>query len=125
MQILTGIADSINHAMINPFGLDFEIHNKNIYVPFGSVINCLGYNDYLERVVGATRICFALIALIASHDKKERFIAVGHIFRGILEMKGDFEQYLLILDTAWTIYNIAYRIFYRSNPMHVDQEEVV
>lgn len=114
VKILNSFADSIRHAMVNPFGLEFEVHNNKIYVPFGSIINCIGYNDCIERMVGATRGAFACMALISSNDKKERLIACGHICRGVLEMCGHHELYLLVLDVAFTIYNIGYSIL--NNP---------
>jgi hypothetical protein len=107
--------DSIKMAVQHPFGLDFEIHNKKIYIPVGSAINFLGYNDFLERVIGVVRVVLALVALIYSNDYKERLIAGGHIFRGILEMVGSFEGVLLILDVVFTIYNVGNRIFNRNN----------
>lgn len=110
VQILNGINESIQHAMRHPFGLDFEVQNKNIYVSFGSLINCIGYNDYLERAVGVTRATFAVFAFLISKERKEKFIAVGHICRAGLEFCGKYEHYLLILDLAFTIVNIVQRI---------------
>lgn len=107
--------DSIKMAVQNPFGLDFEIHNKKIYIPAGSILNFLGYNDYLERMVGVVRIALGLIALIYSNDYKERAIAGGHVFRGILEMIGSFEGVLLIVDIIFTAYNVGLRIFKKDN----------
>src|SRR5437868_2986245 len=109
--ILSGLGDGFRHAMENPFGIDFRVHNNNIYIPFGSAINCLGYNDFLERIIGVARVGFALVALVTSESKKDRCIAAGHIFSGILEMMGSFELYLLIIDTAFTVYNISNRVF--------------
>jgi hypothetical protein len=100
--------------MENPFGLDFEVKDNKIYIPFGSAINCLGYNDFLERIIGVTRVAFALIALAVSENKGERLIAAGHVFRGILEMMGTFEFYLLVVDVAFTVYNIANKLFLRK-----------
>lgn len=114
-QILHSFAEGIHHAMRNPFGLDFEVHNKNIYVPLGNTLNCLGYNDHLERVIGVARISFALLALIMSQTTtQEKLVAVGHIFRGILEMVGNYEHYLLLLDAVFTVYNIGNRVLFAS-----------
>ena len=108
---LSNTLHNFTSAVKNPFGLDFEIHDNNLYIPVGSALNCLGYNDYLERVIGVARICLGVIALAFSNDRKERLIAAGHILRGYLEMKGSYEKELLILDTIFTIYNIMYRSF--------------
>lgn len=109
-SIYTNTIDAIKMAAENPFGLDFEIHNKKIYIPVGSALNCLGYNDYLERMIGVVRIALGLVALIFSSDNKERVRAGGHVFRGIFEMAGSFEKELLILDVAFTLYNIIHKI---------------
>ena len=110
MQVFSGISSGIQHAMKNPFGLDFEVRKKGIYVPLGNTLNLIGYNDYLERVVGVVRIALALIALATSQNRREKVIAVGHIARGILELNGNFERHLLILDTIFTLYNIGARL---------------
>lgn len=101
--------DSIKMAAKHPFGIDFEIYEKKIYIPIGSALNCLGYNDFLERIIGVARVAVGLIALIYSNDHKERAIAGGHVFRGILEMAGSYERELLILDALFTVYNIFQR----------------
>lgn len=111
MSFLKGISDSVHHAMRNPFGLEFKVNGSEIHVPLGSVINCIGYNDHLERLVGVARIAFALYSLATSQKKEDRLCAAGHVFRGFLEMHGDFELYLLIVDAAFTIYNIATKVF--------------
>ena len=109
-SILSGIRADFQHAMENPFGLQFVVVDKNIYIPLGSTINCLGYNDSLERIIGISRLAFALIALAASEKPKDRYIAAAHAFRGALEMAGSFEFYLLVLDIAATIYNIGRQV---------------
>lgn len=121
-MILPTSADMMNtfkYAVANPFGLDFGSHTdtKNDktqsvpYVTLGSVINCIGYNDYLERAVGITRIFLGLMALAfcrtSENKKREAFVAALHIFRGIMETMGDFEKILLIGDVAFTIFNLA------------------
>ena len=103
-SILSDLNAGFRHAMAHPFGIDFELKNNRIYIPFGSAINCLGYNDFLERIIGVTRIAFGLIALSMNETRHDKCIAAGHIFRGILEMMCSFEFYLLILDAAFTIY---------------------
>lgn len=108
--VLNGLKVGFQHAIENPFGLNFEVRDNKIYVPLGSVINCLGYNDFLERIIGVVRVALALVALAVSEDKKDRFIAAGHIFRGFLEMMGTFELYLLIADAAFTAYNVFSKI---------------
>ena len=111
--------NTFNYAIANPFGLDFGSHDivKNDktqsvpYVTLGSVINCIGYNDYLERVVGVTRVFLGLMALAfcrtSENKTKEAVVAALHIFRGILETMGNFERELLIADVAFTIFNLA------------------
>lgn len=111
MSFYMNAIDAIKVAAQNPFGLDFEIHDKKLYIPVGSALNCLGYNDYLERIIGMVRIALGLIALVYSNDNKERAVAGGHVFRGILELMGSFEGGLLILDGTFTAYNIGCRLF--------------
>lgn len=105
------LLDDIKYAMQNPFGVNFETHTiggkKGIYLPLGSVLNLIGYNDYLERIVGVARVALGLYALATSSDKQQKVVAAGHIFRGIMEMSQSFEKYLLILDIAATLFNIA------------------
>jgi len=106
-------AASVRHAAHNPFGLDFHTEGKdviNIYVPLGSVINCLGYNDYLERIVGAARACFALLTFATTDNKHEKVLAAFHLLRALFEMKGDFEYHLLVADVAFTVVNIATKV---------------
>ena len=55
--------NDVEYAMKNPFGIEFEVHNHKVYVPLGSLFNCIGYNDFLERIVGATRTALAIIVL--------------------------------------------------------------
>lgn len=98
----------------SPFGLDFEFVNKKLYIPAGSALNCLGYNDHLERIIGVVRVAFATLALATSSGSKERLLAGAHIFRGVLEMQGSFEFYLLILDVMGTVYNVAHRLLFKQ-----------
>ena len=111
MNIIQDLGQGIKNAINNPFGIDFEIHQKKIYIPLSSAFNLLGYVDCLERIIGVTRVALALVKLALSTDKQERLIAAGHVFRGILEMMGSFELYLLILDTAFTVINVAKNTF--------------
>jgi hypothetical protein len=110
INILNGLSDSFYSAIENPFGLNIQTHNKKIYVGLGGVINCLGYNDYLERAIGVARVGFALVALAYCESKQDRLVASGHLFRGVLEMLGSFEFYLLMVDAVFTIVNIAKNI---------------
>lgn len=120
-QVLNSVASSVYDAMQNPFGLNFEIHNNNIYIPLGSAINCLGYNDHLERAIGIARIAFSLFALANSQvqgtnqSPKERVIIVLQVARGMMEMMGNFEYYLLLADAAFTLYNIGSRVIYGNS----------
>lgn len=114
MSAFLNTIDAIKTAAKNPFGLDFEVYDKKIYIPIGSALNCLGYNDYLEKVIGITRIALGLIAIVFSKDNPERAVAAGHVFRGMFEMVGSFERELLILDVIFTAYNIAYKLFNMS-----------
>lgn len=98
----------------SPFGLDFEFVNQKLYIPAGSALNCLGYNDHLERMIGVVRTALGILALATSEGYKERTLAGLHIFRGILEMQGSFELYLLILDIMGTVYNVAHRILFKQ-----------
>jgi hypothetical protein len=115
VNILHGLSDGFRTAIGNPFGLNFEIHNKKIYVGLGGLINCLGYNDYLERVIGVARVGSALLALASCESKQDRLVASGHLFRGVLEMLGSFELYLLLVDVAFSIVNVAKNIFIPAN----------
>lgn len=115
-NLLCGLGSGFRQAMENPFGIDFVMQGTRIYIPFGSAINCLGYNDFLERIIGVTRVGFALIALAVNDDKKDRLIASGHLFRGVLEMMGSFELCLLVLDIAFTIYNLICKVFVKTQP---------
>ncbi len=117
--MIKGLVDGIHHAIQNPFGLDFVVKENEIYVPFGSVINCIGYNDYLEKIVGVARMAFAAIAIAKSDDKKEKLLAAGHLIRGVMEMMGNFEFHLLVLDIAFTLYNIGKRVFFPPKTVFV------
>lgn len=105
------IVDDVKYAMQNPFGISFEILNvndkKKIYLPLGGVLNLIGYNDYLERLVGVARVALGLYALAMSKNNKDKLMPAGHIFRGIMEMSQSYEKFLLILDIAATLYNIS------------------
>lgn len=111
--MIQSFANSVQSAMKNPFGVDFEVHGKekNIYVPLGSFINLIGYVDQLDQLVGITRFAIGVLVLAKSSDTKERTIAALHIIRGALETMGNYELYLLALDTVFTVYNIATRLF--------------
>src|ERR1700730_3789866 len=98
IQKMYNAANEIQKAIQNPFGLDFEKHNGRIYITLGSALNCLGYNDHLEKVIGMSRAALGLIALAFSKQNKERLTSAGHVFRGIMEMKGSYEKELLIVD---------------------------
>ncbi len=115
MVVLNNLASIVSQVIQNPFGLGFEVHDKKLYVPVGSVINCIGYNDFLERFVGVARMGFALLALATTESKKERLLAAGHVFRGALEMRGDFEFYLLVLDAIFTVVNVSSKLFPKPN----------
>ena len=107
--------DNVKYAMMNPFGIEFEIHNKKIYIPLGSAINALGYNDHLERIIGISRLACGLIVLATGENKKTKLIAAAHIFRGALEMVGNFERELLVVDLAFTVFNLAKKTFSGMN----------
>lgn len=107
MGLSVEFVQSLQYAMRNPFGIDIVKNGDKFFIPVGSAINCIGYNDYLERMVGIARTGFALLALAYSSDRKERVIAAGHIFRGVMEMMGNFEAYLLGLDIVFTVVNLA------------------
>lgn len=109
-----GVGASFQYAMKNPFGLDFKVSGKEIDVTFGSAINCLGYNDHLEKIIGFARLCFGVIAAVFSEKREDKVIATGHIIRGFAELNGSCELYLLILDCAFTVYNIAKKILFPS-----------
>lgn len=111
---LVKIAESFQYIMRNPFGLEFKFEDNEPLITVRSAINLLGYNDYLERVIGVSRAGFALLALAYSQNTKERVIAAGHVFRGILEMMGSFEAYLLVLDIAFTIFNVGNKMVNKS-----------
>lgn len=114
-SFFTNTIDAIKMAAANPFGLDFEVHDNKVYIPAGSALNCLGYNDYLEKVIGVVRVALGIIALIFGSDYKERAVAAGHVFRGGLEMFGSFERELLVLDILFTVYNVSYRVFKKDD----------
>lgn len=117
MTTLFNNVEAFKTAAMNPFGLDFEVHDKKIYIPIGSALNCLGYNDYLERVIGIARVALGLLVLVTGNNLKEKAIAACHILRGILEMGGSFERELLILDLFFTIYNIGNKFIGNKKPV--------
>lgn len=109
------ILRGFDHAMQNPFGVDFRVEGDNeILIPLGSGINFLGYNDFLEVPVGGARLACALVILARSENRNTKLIAAAHAFRGILEMMGNLELFLLVLDVIATVYNIAMKIFPRN-----------
>lgn len=115
MNVLHGFAESVNYAMRNPFGYEFKVNDKEISITLGSALNSLGYNDALERIVGVSRVALGLVALTVSKDLKTRAICSAQIFRGILEMMGNFENYLLIADIAFSAFNIGYHLLSKQN----------
>jgi len=110
-ETVGNIPSNVRYAMQNPFGIDFEVHAKKVYIPLGSAINCLGYNDYLERAIGISRLAAGLFVIAKAESEKTRIVALAQIFRAVLEMVGNFERELLILDIAFTIFNLAKKVF--------------
>lgn len=104
---LSRIVDDVMHAIQNPFGLNFVTFEDRVYIPLGSAMNCLGYNDYLEKPIGIARFAMGLFAMVNGQTNQEKALGAAHVFRAGMEMMGNCEKYLLIIDTAVTFYNIV------------------
>lgn len=96
-------ASDLEDSVKNPFGLRFRVVECNTYIKAGSLLNCLGYVDSLEKVTGITRVVFGLFGVVHYQSKA----AALHVFRGFLEMMGNFEGVLLCLDILFTIRNLG------------------
>ena len=115
MHLWNQVGFAIQHAMQNPFGLEFTSSKSGDYaITLGSSLNCLGYNDYLEKTIGVARIALGLVALAFSKEVKDRLLSVAQVFRGILELQGNCEFYLLLADSAATVYFLARKILAKS-----------
>ncbi len=128
MKFCNHLIEIIKQPLENPFGIDFCLVNQKISIPIGSAINCLGYNDYLEKTIGIFRVAAAFLALIYNPSTKDKAIMVGHIVRGILEFRGCFEKELLILDVAFTVINVGRKcvnIYRASENLSKSQNEKI
>jgi len=120
--ILNNFVSEAQYALANPFGVAFEFNGEGrIVCPLGSIINCIGYNDFLENIVGITRVSVAIFFLATSEDRNEKMLAGVHFIRGLLEFMGNFEGWLLMTDIIATIVTIAYRYF--TAPLNESQSK--
>lgn len=109
---LNSFVTEARYALANPFGVVFEFNDEGrIVCPLGSIINCIGYNDFLERIVGITRVAIAIFFLATSLDRSEKILAGMHFMRGLLEFMGNFEGCLLMTDIIVTVLTFAQRYF--------------
>jgi len=110
--MLSHIIAEFKHVLGNPFGIVFvKDPSGRIYCPLGSILNCIGYIDNMEKHVGIARITMALFSMVNNDRRQMRLVAGAHIFRGILEMLGNHEGHLFILDSIATVGIIAYKFF--------------
>lgn len=105
--LLSSGSRALCQVISNPFGLQFRVHEKGVFVLLGGLINFLGYNDFLERKIGVCRLVASIGVLIGAKQEKNKFVALGHLLRAVFEMAGSYEKMLFILDSLVTLYYFA------------------
>ena len=106
-NLVTWGHDFCQRALNYPFGCKISNEKlgekEELVSSLGSIINFIGYVDFLETPVGGLRLLAGASVVCISPDLHKKMLGGLHAIRGGLEMIGSFEGHLLVLDAFFTL----------------------